>query len=223
MLMASQLSGFNANGDLPYIGYIGNNSDASSATSYTISVALGTKPWVIIGVVGRCNGSARTLDSATVDSVSATVSATSSTILGLHAAIIVRNPNPGASVNIGLTFSGGMLGVAIVSYEASGISGAVREFDEDDTVVSNAIDIATDTEWATQRSVYLFLAFNGGDSRTCTWTEAGGEDSDFTFDGTRTCSSASWYPTDTNAKGTTNTVTFSGTASQASLMAVGWV
>lgn len=222
MLVLSQITGFNSIGVLPYIGYIGNASDASSATTYTIAVTLGTKPWVIIGVVGRCNASARTLNSATVDGVSATVSYTSSTYLGLHAAIIVANPNIGASVNIGLTFSGGMLGVAIVSYEAAGIVGTVVETVEDDTVASNAIDVVTSAAIAAARTVYLFLAFNGGDSRTCTWTNAGGEDSDFTFDGTRTCSSASWYPTDANTMGTTNTVTFSGAASQATLMAVGW-
>lgn len=146
-----------------------SGSDSNLVTYTFSSQALGAEASerrIVVAARGGA-GASRTLDTATIGGVSATIDAVAGT--ASHVDIFSANVPTGTTGDVVLTFSGGMLGVRITVFA---ITGRATAFISSDTEVGtaaapdNVVTISSD-----QVAVSCVLCLSAA-NRTFTWTNA---------------------------------------------------
>lgn len=148
--------------------FLQTDSDATDLSTYTFSsVNLGTADsdrTIVILVTGRSNdGGSRTLDSATIGGVSATINV-QATSNGNVCAIISADVPTGSTGNVVLNFSSTMTGVDISTYRVLGMSGTTAT----DTGSSTASPLS-DTLNMNAAGVCFAVAKNDNGSSNASW------------------------------------------------------
>lgn len=202
-------------GDL-VLTYVSNANQSTSGTTHTYSsVAIGSAAHVIIAVIG--NATVGTVDSATVDGVSATVTTRASDTP--HCGwIAIANPNPGASVTITATFSASQARSAIVVWAATNLGSLTpHATDYDETLSSSVASVSLNVPAGGGATA---ITFNNALVTYDSWSGLT-EDVDFTWATSRQTAGASLEFASAQTPLSVST-TFTGTGSQSLLAAASW-
>ena len=137
MLQVTNLTGFGSSSVAdPSVGYLQQKESASAASSYTFSSenigATGTGRLIIVGVYAFAGASGRTLTSATIGGVTATVLTAATGPNSLIGAVIAAKVPTGTSADIVVNFSGAMDRCGIMTYRALNVSSATPSSSDTD-------------------------------------------------------------------------------------------
>lgn len=151
------------------LSFLQTAGDATDLTTYTFSSqnlgATASDRFIICAITGRSSdGSARTLSSATIGGVTATINCQINNS-GSMSAIVAASVPTGTTGDVVLVFSSTMTDANIALYRATGLSSATAI----DTGTSSA-DPGTDTLTIKSGGVLVGIATDDDGTHTCTWT-----------------------------------------------------